>query len=73
MDAGGDVEDDGHSEGAHQVHFGLDQSAEHVAELVFLFVGLMRGVLLLWGCYNAVLVVFDHGFVQFLSEVASAV
>lgn len=34
----GDVEDDSHGEGPHEVHFGLEESADHVAELVLFFV-----------------------------------
>ena len=38
LDAGGDVEDDGHGEGADQVHFGLGQPADHIAEFVLVLV-----------------------------------
>lgn len=36
--AGGDIEYDCHGEGADQVHPGLGQPADHIAELVFILV-----------------------------------
>ena len=73
LDAGGDIEDDGHGEGSDQIHFALDQFAEHVGELVFFLVFASCFVLLLESCYKAFLVVLQHCLVQFLAKLPARV
>lgn len=73
LDAGGDIEDDGHGEGSDQVHFAFDEFAEHIGELVLFLVFTSCFVLLLKSCYEAFLVVLQHRLVKFLAKLTARV